>query len=475
MDNIFSILNSNQTSVGEEYLYLTLRKMNFNFSELKEFDDLVEYFNKNKEAKVDILCILHGLGKCRHNYIYSYIYNINDKRLKNIKIFYVLRVLPFISILAYFYNPVGILLIILSCSLNMYIYYKYKFNFEMSLDSIRYISRLVSCAENLSHLKYNDFTLSTQIGECLKPLKKLINLGNSIANKAGVQLEEIIDYFKIITMWDFINYNKIVNILALHTKEFQILYEIVGKLDTAISVQLFRESLNFYCKPSFYNKNHIIVKNLYHPLIEEPVYNSLDWDKNIILTGSNASGKSTFIKALAINIICSQTIFTCFCNEFSSKMSFVITSMAVKDSLTANESYFIAEIKSLKRILNNINENVRCLCFIDEILKGTNTIERISASSAILNWLYYKNCLTMVAYHDIELTEILKDKYINFHFREQILDNGIYFDYKIYKGASQTTNAISLLKYLDFDEEIIKNANQICSKFKENKEWQKIE
>ncbi|HCW96660.1 MAG TPA: hypothetical protein DHU88_13350 [Pseudomonas sp.] len=140
------------------------------------------------------------------------------------------------------------------------------------------------------------------------------------------------------------------------------------------------------------------------------------------MTGSNASGKSTFIKSLAVNSILAQTIHTCAAKEFKLRPSLVITSMAVRDSISEGESYFIKEIKSLKRILNKV-QNISCTCFIDEILKGTNTIERIAASAAVLKYLHSTDCLCMTASHDIELTCILENEYDNYHFSEHITDD----------------------------------------------------
>ena len=110
-------------------------------------------------------------------------------------------------------------------------------------------------------------------------------------------------------------------------------------------------------------------------------------------------------------------------------------------------------------------------CYIDEILKGTNTIERIAASASVLEYLHDKNCLCMVASHDIELTSILKDKYDNYNFCEQITDDGIIFDYKLKQGASQTRNAIKLLDFMNFDSSIVGNAESRVDKFIATKAW----
>lgn len=211
-------------------------------------------------------------------------------------------------------------------------------------------------------------------------------------------------------------------------------------------------------------------KDFYHPLLSKPVPNSGKISNDSIITGSNASGKSTFIKALAINGILAQTIYTCAATEFKLRHSIIITSMAVRDNITEGESYFIKEIKSLKRILDKV-QDVPCMCFVDEILKGTNTIERIAASAAVLKYLHDKDCLCMTASHDIELTQILENKYDNYHFREEINDDGISFDYKLKNGPSQTRNAIRLLDYMNFEDKIVEDAQNLANNFTKEKVW----
>ena len=103
----------------------------------------------------------------------------------------------------------------------------------------------------------------------------------------------------------------------------------------------------------------------------------------MLLTGSNASGKSTFLKSVALNAILAQTIYTVMADSYRAPYFRIYSSMALKDNLMGNESYFIVEIKSLKRIYESADEKVPMLCLIDEVLRGTNTVERIAASSQI--------------------------------------------------------------------------------------------
>ena len=138
----------------------------------------------------------------------------------------------------------------------------------------------------------------------------------------------------------------------------------------------------------------------------------------------------------------------------------VLTSMAVRDDLMAGESYFIREIRYLKRILDHLNDRKVTLCVIDEILRGTNTGERIRASHAILEYLAGKNCIPLIASHDKELTVLLDRLYDNYHFSEEMGEGDISFSYKIMKGPATSQNAVKLLKIAGFPEEILEKCEE---------------
>ena len=130
--------------------------------------------------------------------------------------------------------------------------------------------------------------------------------------------------------------------------------------------------------------------------------------------------------------------------------------MAVKDDLMAGESYFIREIRYLRRILDSLDSDKTTICAIDEILRGTNTGERIRASRAILEYLKDRNCISLVATHDRELTELLKEDYDNYHFSEEIGEHDIVFNYRIIEGPASSQNAVKLLEFAGFPKEIIR-------------------
>ena len=148
--------------------------------------------------------------------------------------------------------------------------------------------------------------------------------------------------------------------------------------------------------------------------------------------------------------------------------------MALTDNLLGSESYYIVEIKSLKRILDRANNIVPTLCFVDEVLRGTNTLERIAASSRILEYLSRLNVLCFAATHDIELTYILEKHFKNYHFQEEVKDDQVVFDYQLREGRASSRNAIKLLNMMGYPEEVVKNAGEEVNHFIKTGTWNNI-
>ena len=271
---------------------------------------------------------------------------------------------------------------------------------------------------------------------------------------------------------DIILFNRMLGKLRCHVEDIDSLITNIGYVETAIAVGNFRHSLKEgWCVPefvenSFTNDEILVIKDGYHPLIDNPVKNSIATDKGVLLTGSNASGKSTFLRMVAVNAILAQTIHTCMADEYKAPLFYICSSMSLKDNLESGESYYIVEIKSLKRVLQSAEtENRRVLCFVDEVLRGTNTVERIAASTQILKSLATDEYLCFAATHDIELTQLLIDRYNNYHFEEEIVDGDILFPYKLMEGKATTRNAIKLLQIMGYEDAIIEDATRLAEHF----------
>lgn len=332
---------------------------------------------------------------------------------------------------------------------------------DSRLETISYFMSLLSCARKLqAATAENCPRYSAELSKVLAPLQKLGVSTAVLSPSTQSGTDGFVQMLSMLTLLPIIQCCKVIKSLNSLKPQLQMLYRLVGELDADISILSYRHSIELYTVPKFVDKLSVSGTGVAHPLIDGAVPNDAQIDKSWLLTGSNASGKSTFIKSIAVNNILAQTINTCTAQSYALKLAPVVTSMAVEDNVIDGESYFIAEIKSMKRIIDLVDAGVQCYCFIDEILKGTNTAERIAASAAVLEHLTEKDCLCLTATHDMELTQLLDGKYVNCHFSEQVDADGVSFDYKLKPGASKTRNAIRLLEYYKFPQDIIFAANE---------------
>ncbi len=477
MNRVFSRINATQTNVGEEYLYSMLRQSVFNQKELSDRDRLIEYFRENKDDRVKIQVLLSKLGKLRFLNISDYISGKRKGIGKSGLYYKILAAVFVLSPLLTIVTPYAIIVVLASIVLNVSAYFKARDQIIGHLQSLAYIVNMIGLAKKFSKLK-------------IKAIEDLLyTLEQSTKRIKGTSLEffpfiiyttenYFVEIIKIFFLGEPIAYHSIYKILEKYRHEINTIYETFGVLDSIISIASYRESLEYFTTPELrtgsISDKKISFVDLYHPLIEKPVPNSAELSKSILVTGSNASGKSTFLKAVAINAILAQTIYTCLAKEYSSSLFKIYSSMALRDNLEAKESYYIVEIKSLKRIIEGLNDDIPSLCVIDEVLRGTNTIERIAASSEIVHLLSKSNCVCICATHDIELAQILGDSVENYHFQEYFDEESIKFDYKIYAGKATTRNAIKLLKILGYDQQIVNKAERRAQLFIDNGYWKEI-
>ena len=193
--------------------------------------------------------------------------------------------------------------------------------------------------------------------------------------------------------------------------------------------------------------------------------------EKILIAGPSGCGKSTFLKTIGLNVLLAQTIHTCTAKNFRLPLCRLYTSLSLKDSLFKQESYYMAEIKAIKRILDSAAGGGQVVCMVDEVLRGTNTRERIAASAQILLKMYRMGILCLAATHDRELTEILEGEYENYHFQEELAGGDVKFSYRLKSGRADSSNAIGLLEELGYGSEVTVGARRMIEEFEKKGEW----
>lgn len=211
-------------------------------------------------------------------------------------------------------------------------------------------------------------------------------------------------------------------------------------------------------------------EGIYHPMIPGFVANSLENNKrSILLTGSNMSGKTTFIRTLGINILLSQTIGLAFARAFTLSRLRVHSAISILDNLFDDKSYYFEEVLTIKEMLVESKAESGNLFLLDELFRGTNTLERIAAGKAVLEYLNGDDNLVVVSTHDLELADYLQDSFGLYHFAETIENDQITFDYKLKPGNLETTNAIRILGINDYPNGVVTEALRLSEEIKQQK------
>lgn len=196
-------------------------------------------------------------------------------------------------------------------------------------------------------------------------------------------------------------------------------------------------------------------KDMAHPLIKREFRKSNDFELGrenelVIITGSNMSGKSTFLRTAGINLCLAYSGGPSACSEMQASAFRIFTCIRVNDSVFDGISYFYAEVKRLRKLLDMLEQpgTAKVLFMIDEIFKGTNNRERIEGSLSFLKAISQKECTGFVSTHDLEIARLSDSipNVRNFHFREEIENGVMSFEYKIHAGVCPTTNALEIMR-----------------------------
>ena len=480
MDKIFMMIDNTHSSVGRDRLYKLLRKPVTDKAELEKREQLIEYFDTHEKERTRIMMYFAEIGFVRKISISDYMKNLFELKAGSNVFHYMMWVCIIIAVLyTFFVEPItGVMLIIAACGMSIITYYKLKSRIDSYFECVRQIVTMVDAAKKIKALnidelsEYNDF-----FDETIHRFAGIMHgsfVVTSTKQNNGSIGDVIMEYVKMFTHIDLIKFNSILKNFNRNYEHVTKMMDTLGYIEAMISVASFRHLLPYMCTPEFTDGGRMKIKDVYHLALNSPVANSLDESKPVLITGSNASGKSTFLKSVAINALLAQTVNTCPAEEYSAPFYRIYSSMALADNIEAGESYYIVEIKSLKRIVDAAGKpGAKILCFIDEVLRGTNTVERIAASSEILKNLASNGVMCFAATHDIELTHILEDYYSNYHFTEEVEDDNVVFSYVLQNGRATSRNAIKLLKIIGYDNAIIDNSKRRADDFINTGVWRK--
>jgi DNA mismatch repair ATPase MutS len=234
-------------------------------------------------------------------------------------------------------------------------------------------------------------------------------------------------------------------------------FQLVGAADSAIAVANFLKQHPDHCRPNVVADQVIVIENGYHALIRDPVKNSVRLEQtSALVTGSNMTGKTTFIKMVALNVVLGHTLGICLADQAILPRSPVRALIHGDQSVEEGKSRYFAEAEAIRAFIDEATSGECRIFILDEPYSGTNTVERIAVARAVLGAIGAR-AQALVTTHDVELQHLLGENFQLFYFQED--PNVVtFFDHRLHCGASTQRNAIRVLERLGYPAQIITDA-----------------
>jgi len=461
MDAVYARIDTTMTNPGEEVLYSLLRTPQTNRDGLNVRKSYIDYFQNNGDRKKEVQEMLYRAGRDDLDITGMLTGELKPRPLmRAVSIGLPLLLLASLLYTALAQNTIGLLSAMLLFFVSIFVHFGVDHEFHHQSDAALYLGKLVNVSNKIVPIIENDFPgLAAELEAIYRECKPIGKGAWLLTRNEG--LDTLTDQLNALILAKERKFFKMLTDIERHRDELLRLYRLLGELDAYISVAAYREAVPHWCAPQITaEKGMLNCTDIYHPLLSDPVSNSISISgKGVLITGSNMSGKSTFLRTLAINALFAQTLCTCLASRYRTGIYHIVTSMSIRDDVLAGKSYYLREAEAILRIIRASEQEIQCLAVIDEMFRGTNAVDRVHASIEVLCYLASHNALPLIATHDMQIVPRLTD-YEQYYFTEDISEEGdLTYDYRIRRGIAPSRNAIKILERLGYPGEIIRGVH----------------
>jgi DNA mismatch repair ATPase MutS len=329
---------------------------------------------------------------------------------------------------------------------------------------VKEISTLHALVKCIEEQKFNSALLnrlqteakgqSSLAAKEIKELKSILDRFDLRLNIAGLL------FFNSFLLWDVRQMMALNAWRKRNRDQLSRWFEMIAEVEVLNSLATVHFNQPEWAFPKF-SENHFTINgtSIGHPLIPDNTRVDNDFDlkgvaKIGLITGSNMAGKSTFLRSLGVNIVLAQVGSPVCAKAFELSPVQLMSSMRIADNLAENTSTFYAELKKLKTIIEAVNQHEQVFILLDEILRGTNSLDRHTGSAALIRQMIKQKAAAVIATHDVELAKLEREypsSIENYHFDVQVEGEELYFDYKLKQGICTSLNASILMKKIGIE------------------------
>jgi hypothetical protein len=481
LDDVFAAIDRTQSTLGQHALYHRIRTAP-NAEHLGAFEALVERMTIDAPARERAQMALARLQD-PHGYDIWWLGRANA--VEGRRLYIVFPILTgstiVLAALAPFWSAAVMPLVALLL-LNVLVRYVTDFQIWEVARPFRQCAPLIKTAESLQFLAGDDIDPIVRSLRADVPLLARLKLisrwvsGDPFmlpinTDPLILQLSDFVaavyEYLNLAFLLDATGVYVAVRDLSSHGDALVRATAAAGDVDAALSIASWRAGRADWSRPDFSSDAATIeASELRHPLVKDAVPNSiaLRLGRGVLVTGSNMSGKSTFLRTVGVNAVLAQTINTCLASEYRAPVFHVRSCIGRTDDLPEGKSYYIGEVEALLELVRASDDRRPHLFLLDELFRGTNAVERIAAGQAVLQQLLLaptgstKPHIVLAATHDRELVDLASGRFDAYHFGDSIGPDGLTFDHRLQHGPATTRNAIALLRLHGAPETLVAQA-----------------
>jgi len=457
----FTAIDTTLTPVGRQCLFAQLRRFEYDTTELDKRYHACDVLRTDQELRERLQLKLKPLQLNSANHIAEMLLGPEPKRVPYGHLLLPWTLITIGAVAAAVAHLVPVWICAVPLLINVIVSAICDAMLARNVDALLGVARMLRVAKRLSGVRAEQsfFYLSQLAAESGKR-KKLESQIKWLAGLDRVRSDDLVGGLAIALnlffLLKFTLYARAIERFAGTRDQWLSTFQLIGAVDSSIAVAAFLGRYPGHCRPSS-SESTLAIESGYHAFISKPTRNSIRLEnQSTLITGSNMTGKTTFIKMVAMNVVLGHTLGVCLAEQAILPRSPVRALIRADQSVAEGKSRYFAEAQA---ILDFIAESASGACRIfvlDEPFSGTNTIERIAVAKAVLSAIGAKAQL-LVTTHDVELQHLLGDQFVLNYFQENPAVEG-FFDHVLHAGASTQRNAIRVLERLGYPPEIIAEA-----------------
>jgi hypothetical protein len=471
-ERLFASVDSTITPLGSQYLYSKLRIYR-NASALTKDYATYQVLRRETAFREQLQLMLWPLRRDSNAHICDDLFGAlpANPRLTGVILF-----MSFASVAALalvILNPAYLWILVTLVLCNLFIVALLHQGIHDTFEATGRLGRMLRVATRLAKVRAPaEVSQPQQLNAILHETKEL---GGSfrwfLADRSNDLVASVYLWLNLLCLADHVAAVIVARNLRRHRDSLARIFLQVGSLDADMAIASWLERIPAHCAPHITPQETIELTEGFHPLLSMPVANSIVLQgQSALVVGSNMAGKTTFIKMVGTNLILARTLGLCFAAAATVPQSKVMASIRAEHSIESGKSHFFAELERVLGFVHEAERDGHAVFLIDELFRGTNTLERVAAAKAVLERLG-RRAQVLVTTHDVELQHLLRQNFLTFHFVENPALPEV-FDYRLRAGVSTAKNAITLLEKIGFPADVIKEARRLASNGPEHQDPQ---